>query len=727
MHRQVVVNGRDVDLGDPRSTLAGGIGFVPDDRKRMALLPTRSVGENFSIAVEPAISNKGVLERARERKMVRDAIGRYGVVTASAAEPRSRRSRAATSRRSSSAAGFALEVEVLVFSEPTRGIDVGAKSEIYQLMQEAAADRRRHRPHLVGAARAARHRRSDRRVLRGRAPGRVHQGPDAGGGRRARRRDRRAGGLRRIPDPWRRHERVIVRRPDPAGGRAQDGRPGPIPPAAGGGSACRWAATPASSWRCSAVAIYLTITEPVFLTWDNLMNIVKSNSVIFVLAIGATFVVISGGIDLSTASATTATAMVFGLALNSGWSLVPALVAAIAFGLMIGLINGILIAKAHISFLVVTLGALSIWASFALVVNDGQTVSVFSASGFGPIKDFVNKDVGPFPILLIFDVIVVLVAGGVLRYTAFGRALFATGSNEEAARLNGISISRILIAVYAIAARGALAAVVQVGRLTAASATGDPTLLLTVLAAVLIGGTSFTGGEGGVLGTVIGVIFLGVIQNGLTLSGVSAFWQGTRQRRHPDRRRRPRRPARPRHQPAPAPGRQDRTRRIALGAAGATAGMTAPVAAARGAYVPSGDYTLIIGGEPVATDDGFDAIDPSVGTPWTRLPQATEAHVDAAVAAATRAFATWRRTTRPSASACCGRWPSASRPSPTAGRRCWPPRTAGRSARRTSPTSRRAPASCATSPGWPATTAATRSRSRTRAAWRYTVRASRSA
>jgi len=91
------------------------------------------------------------------------------------------------------------------------------------------------------------------------------------------------------------------------------------------------------------VAIYLTITEPVFLTWDNLMNIVKSNSVIFVLAIGATFVVISGGIDLSTASATTATAMIFGLALAADWALVPALAAAIGFGLMIGLINGVLI------------------------------------------------------------------------------------------------------------------------------------------------------------------------------------------------------------------------------------------------------------------------------------------------------------------------------------------------------------------------------------------------
>ena len=276
------------------------------------------------------------------------------------------------------------------------------------------------------------------------------------------------------------------------------------------------------------VAIYLSITQSAFLTWDNLMNIVRANTIIFLLAIGATFVVISGGIDLSAASATTATAMIFGLSLKSGWSVIPAVVVALAFGTAIGLVNGILIAKAKISFLVVTLGALSVWASFALVINDGQTASVFSAEGFGPIKSFVNNDIGPLPVLLVFDALVVLLAGGVLRYTAFGRALFATGSNQEAARLNGINIAAILIGVYAIAGLAAgLASIVQVGRLTAAAANADPTLLLTVLAAVLIGGTSFTGGEGGMLGTVIGVVFLGVVQNGLTLSSVSAFWQGT--------------------------------------------------------------------------------------------------------------------------------------------------------------------------------------------------------
>ena len=121
-----------------------------------------------------------------------------------------------------------------------------------------------------------------------------------------------------------------------------------------------------------------------------------------------------------------------------------------------------------------------------------------------------------------------LIAGGVLRYTGFGRSLFAVGSNAEAARLNGIDVTRVILATYAIAGLAAgLASVVQVGRLTGASPQADPTLLLTVIAAVLIGGTAYTGGEGGVLGTLVGVMFLGVVQNGLTLSNVSSFWHGT--------------------------------------------------------------------------------------------------------------------------------------------------------------------------------------------------------
>jgi ABC-type sugar transport system ATPase subunit len=135
---RVRVVDEEVALGDPRSTLSGGIGFVPDDRKRSALLPTRSVSENFSIAWNGHLSNKGVLDLRAERRMVRDAITRYGVITASAA---SRITTLSGGNQQKVVLGrmFALGVEVLVLSEPTRGIDVGAKSEIYRLMQEAAA------------------------------------------------------------------------------------------------------------------------------------------------------------------------------------------------------------------------------------------------------------------------------------------------------------------------------------------------------------------------------------------------------------------------------------------------------------------------------------------------------------------------------------------------------------------------------------------------------------
>ncbi len=276
------------------------------------------------------------------------------------------------------------------------------------------------------------------------------------------------------------------------------------------------------------VCAYLALTQDVFLTWDNFMNIVKSNSVVFVLAIGATFVIISAGLDLSTASAATAAGMILGLTMDAGWSIALALAATVLFGVLLGLLNGFMITRLKISFLVVTLGTLSIYQSFALVVNGGQTIAVFGKPGFSFLGDFVNNDIGPFPILLVFDLVLLLIAGGVLRYTGFGRALFAVGSNPEAARLNGIDVGRIVLITYAIAGLTAgLASVVQVGRLTGASAQADPTLLLTVITAVLLGGTAYTGGEGGVLGTLIGVMFLGIVQNGLTLSGVSSFWHGT--------------------------------------------------------------------------------------------------------------------------------------------------------------------------------------------------------
>lgn len=275
------------------------------------------------------------------------------------------------------------------------------------------------------------------------------------------------------------------------------------------------------------VSILLSILEPVFLTWPNLMNIVKSNSVVFVLAIGATYVVIAGAIDLSVASATVASAMILGLLLVADLSAPAAIGLTLVFGAGLGAFNGFLISYVRISFFVVTLGTLSMFHSFSLVLNDGTSIGVFTTPGFEWIGTLVNGAIGPVPIILLFDLVLLALAGAVLRHSTFGRSIYAIGANAEAARLNGIDVKRVMFAVFVLAGLlAALGSVVQVGRLTSASAEVDPTLLLTVLAAVLIGGTAFTGGEGGVFGTAVGVLFLGVIQNGLTLSGVSSFWQG---------------------------------------------------------------------------------------------------------------------------------------------------------------------------------------------------------
>ena len=276
------------------------------------------------------------------------------------------------------------------------------------------------------------------------------------------------------------------------------------------------------------VCVYLGATQPAFRTWGNVTNIITSNTVVLVLAIGATFVIIAGGLDMSIAAGTAACGMVLGLSVMAGAPTMMVILTPLLIGILLGTINGVLITWAKISFLVVTLGAMSIYTSFALVVRSGRTIVVFGTHSFNPIYHFATGSVGPIPNLLIFDVILAVVASGVLRYTGFGRSVFAVGSNREAARLNGINVAGVVLAVYVITGfTVGLASIFQVGRLTGASPTVDPTQLLAVLAAVLIGGTAYTGGAGSILGTVIGVLLLGVIQNGLTLSNVSSFWQGT--------------------------------------------------------------------------------------------------------------------------------------------------------------------------------------------------------
>lgn len=277
----------------------------------------------------------------------------------------------------------------------------------------------------------------------------------------------------------------------------------------------------------AAMVVYMGITQDGFLTWSNWMNIFRSQAVVMIVSIGATLVILTAGLDLSAASITVAAGMVAGLVLQGGSPALVAVLAAVAAGTGLGLVNGLLIGKARISFLVVTLGTLSVYQSVALLVNNGETITLFETPTFKPIGDVVNGTALGVPSILLITVALYVLTGLALRFTTFGRALYAAGSNPDAARLVGINLPRLYVTVYALSGLFAgIGGVVFVARLSAAAPQADPNLLLNVLAAVLIGGTAYTGGAGGVLGTFIGALFLGVIQNALQLGNVSTFWQG---------------------------------------------------------------------------------------------------------------------------------------------------------------------------------------------------------
>jgi ribose transport system permease protein len=266
------------------------------------------------------------------------------------------------------------------------------------------------------------------------------------------------------------------------------------------------------------------VTQDRFLSATNFDNILRTQAVLFMVSVGNTFVLLTAGFDLSVGSMLTLAGVALAFMIGDGWNDWLAIVATLGLTTMLGgLVNGVLIGKAKLSFFVVTLATLSLFRGITDVWTQGFTKSVPSEV----VADFGDGKIGGLsvPVLLMAGVLVASLF--VLHYTRFGRAVYAVGGNREAARLSGINVARVIIAVYAISGLLAgLAGIIQVGRLGAASPTiARSGIELSAAAAVLLGGTSFSGGSGGVGGTLIGVLFIGILRNGLGLAGVSAFWQ----------------------------------------------------------------------------------------------------------------------------------------------------------------------------------------------------------
>jgi ribose transport system permease protein len=274
--------------------------------------------------------------------------------------------------------------------------------------------------------------------------------------------------------------------------------------------------------------LFLTVSTDSFATSKNLFNITRNVTFVAIIALGMTFVIITGGIDLSVGSVLCLSSMVLAVTMHAGYSIEVGIVAAIATSLAIGAFNGLLIAYLGFPPFVVTLGMLSIARSLAMVASNNTVVFQF-----GPDHDKLLALGGGawlFGIAnpVLYMIVLALITGFILRWTRFGRHIFAIGGNEHAARLTGVPVRPIKVAVYMICALSAgIAGIIQTGWLGAVTTNIGAGMELQVIAAAVIGGANLAGGVGTAFGALVGAALIEVIRNSLGLLGINAFWQGT--------------------------------------------------------------------------------------------------------------------------------------------------------------------------------------------------------
>ncbi len=266
------------------------------------------------------------------------------------------------------------------------------------------------------------------------------------------------------------------------------------------------------------------VLSPHFLTVPNLVNIAQQTSINAIIAVGLTFVIITAGIDLSVGSIVAFSGVVLASALEAGLPMSLAIILGLGVGLICGLINGSLIAYGKLPPFIATLGMMSVARGAALMYTQGRPISGFDLN----FRSIATGEIMFIPVPVILMILVYLIAHFILRHTKLGRYTYAIGGNEEAALLSGINVTRYKAAVYGICgALSGLAAVILTARLNSAQPIAGMMYELDAIAATVIGGTSLMGGEGRIVGTLIGALIMGVLRNGLNLLGVSSFLQQT--------------------------------------------------------------------------------------------------------------------------------------------------------------------------------------------------------
>jgi ribose transport system permease protein len=270
---------------------------------------------------------------------------------------------------------------------------------------------------------------------------------------------------------------------------------------------------------------YLSFASPYFLQYQNILNITEAIAVLGIAASFATVVVVSGGIDLTPVTVEVMAGIVCLHALNGGVPVPLVVVLALAAATGIGILNGLLIAIGRLNPFIVTLGTNFLFTGVAYVVTSGNA-QLLPSHAFAQIGQ--SRLPGDIPTSTVLMLGTFALAFAVLRFTRLGIHVYAIGGNEDAARLSGVRVRSVKLWVYALSALAAgFAGVVQAsaGGSVAPYAASSSNDLLYILAAVIIGGTALTGGRGGVVGTLVGLLLLGMINNGLALKSISSFYQ----------------------------------------------------------------------------------------------------------------------------------------------------------------------------------------------------------
>lgn len=272
------------------------------------------------------------------------------------------------------------------------------------------------------------------------------------------------------------------------------------------------------------LVIILWILTPYFLTISNLLNVAQQTSINAIIAVGMTFVIITAGIDLSVGSLVAFSGVVLASVLRAGVPVPLAILVGLGMGLLCGLVNGLLITHGRLPPFISTLGMMSVARGAALLYTQGRPISGFSKE----FRYLATGEIFHIPSPVIIMAAVYIIGHFILTRTKLGRYAYAIGGNEEAAILSGVNVKFYKTMVYGLCGMlSGLAAIILTARLNSAQPIAGIMYELDAIAATVIGGTSLMGGEGRVIGTLIGALIMGVLRNGLNLLGISSFIQQT--------------------------------------------------------------------------------------------------------------------------------------------------------------------------------------------------------